>query len=192
MRHFGHFLVIATLLWSASLAAQNYEAKNGVLDLRSVNLQDQSFQLKGTFNFKWKQLLSPEAFNPSTAAPIDFPIEWGGLIVGKDTLTAKGYGTYQLTILLPKSARDIELGLSVQDMYSSYRLFLDGKEVAVNGKVGTSKDEYKPYWLPQAIRFEATRDTLDFVLQVANFDHSKGGVREPIMFGDASEGGITI
>jgi len=187
MRHFGHLLFICSLLLCMPLCAQQPEAKKGVLDLREYNLEEQFFQLRGEFNFEWEQLSSPDAFDAENAESIPFPQAWSGLILGQDTLRSKGYGTYQLTIILPKSARGKELGMSIQDMYSSYRLFINGREVATNGQVGTSREEYTPYWLPQAISFEAETDTLDIVLQVANFDHSKGGVKEPIMFGDAKK-----
>ena len=187
MRQFCQFLIFCGLLCAFNLQAQQPVAKNGLIDLREYPLQGKFFELKGELKFKWNELVRPENFSIENAENIPFPETWGGQILGEDTLSSMGYGTYHLTIVLPESAQGMELGMSIQDMYSSYRLLVNGRELASNGVVATSKEEYTPYWLPQTISFEAETATLDIVLQVANFDHSKGGVKEPILFGDAAE-----
>ncbi|MEX2602988.1 MAG: ATP-binding protein [Gracilimonas sp.] len=76
------------------------------------------------------------------------------------------------------------LALTIPDMYTAYTLFINGVEVARNGTVAKTRDEYTPFWLPTTIpidRFET--DTLEFVLHISNFKHSKGGIRLPIVFG---------
>lgn len=159
----------------------------GVLDLRSIDLKGQAFPLEGELGFFWEQLLEPKDFDKewNNASFISFPEIWNGTIVDEDTLSAKGFATYFLRVLLPKSAMDTELGFSIQDMYSAYRFYMNDREIASNGVVASTADTYKPYWLPQAVTFMVTSDTLNLVLQVANFDHSKGGTKEDVLFGDA-------
>jgi signal transduction histidine kinase/CheY-like chemotaxis protein len=169
-------------------AQESLRAEKAVLDLRNTPLSETAFPLVGEFGFYWKQLLSPEELKSTSHNDtfLEFPTTWNGVINNGDTLEARGYATYYLQILLPKSAIGTDLGFSIQDMYSSYRLFINGKELAANGVVASTKEEYKPYWLPQTASFTATSDTLNLVLQVANFDHSKGGAKEDVLFGSAA------
>ena len=163
------------------------QAIDGVLDLRQTELKESAFPLTGELTFFWQELLEPSEIYKEfdNAVFITFPQVWNGVITEKDTLTAKGYGTYFLRILLPQSAMNTELGFTIQDMYSSYKLYMNNRVIAENGQVAANEDDYKPYWLPQTLNFIATSDTLDLVLQVANFDHSKGGTKEEVLFGDA-------
>ena len=181
--------ILILLFCSLSVYGQDHpQAQNGVLDLRQYDLNEAAFPLEGEFRFYWKQFIEPSRVDQayhSTLFP-DFPMTWNRQVVGKDTLNAKGYATYQVTILLPSLVPNKELALAIQDMYSAYKLYLNEELMASNGVVGTSKENYTPYWLPQTVTFVPKSDTLTLTLQVANFDHSKGGVKEDIVFGDAS------
>lgn len=181
--------LVCLCLCALSLPAQESpRAEKAVLDLRNTPLSETAFPLAGEFGFYWKQLLSPEELNSEISKNtfLEFPATWNGVISNGDTLEARGYATYYLQILLPHSAINTDIGFSIQDMYSSYRLFVNGKELASNGLVASSKEDYQPYWLPQTASFTATSDTLNLVLQVANFDHSKGGAKEDVLFGSAA------
>lgn len=183
------FLAIISLcIISISVNAQKAPlAERGVLDLRTTDLTDRAFPLVGEFEFFWKELLSPEELATKTEDPsfIQFPELWNSAVLEGQELSAKGYGTYAVKILLPESAIGTDLGFGIQDMYSSYRFFMNGRELAHNGVVAATAEAYTPYWLPQTISFRVTSDTLNLVLQVANFDHSKGGTKEEVLFGDA-------
>jgi hypothetical protein len=43
-----------------------------------------------------------------------------------------------------------------------------------------------PEWKPQVVIFPINSDTLHVILQMSNFSHYKGGIREPIFFGNAT------
>lgn len=183
------FLAILSFCFvSLSVNAQEMPvAEKGVLDLRHLDLNEQAFPLVGEFEFFWQELLDPEdlANKPAQGLFIQFPELWNGAQLGNRELTAKGYGTYSVKILLSESAMGTDLGFGIQDMYSSYKFFMNGRELAHNGVVAATAEAYTPYWLPQTVSFRVTSDTLNLVLQVANFDHSKGGTKEEVLFGDA-------
>ncbi len=183
------FLAILSFCFiSVSINAQEIPvAEKGVLDLRHVDLREQAFPLVGEFEFFWQELLDLEelAAKPEQPEFIQFPQLWNGTVLGNQELSAKGYGTYYVKILLPESAMGTDLGFGIQDMYSSYKFFMNGRELAHNGVVASTAEDYTPYWLPQTVSFRVTSDTLNLVLQVANFDHSKGGTKEEVLFGDA-------
>lgn len=180
--------IITTFILGMSLHGQEAPvAEQGVLDLRGLDLRGKAFPLVGEFGFFWKELVDPEDLEAKSgqAAFITFPELWNGEVLGDQKLSSKGYATYYVKILLPESAVGTDLGFGIQDMYSSYRLYMNGRELAHNGVVAKTAEAYTPYWLPQTVSFRVTSDTLNLVLQVANFDHSKGGTKEEVLFGDA-------
>lgn len=184
------FLAIFSICFiSLSANAQDFPvAKEGVLDLRNTDLTDQAFPLIGDFRFFWKQLVTPEELEEKSGDSgfIAFPKLWNGTVFNDEPLSPKGYGTYSVRILLSEKAVGTELAFGIQDMYTSYRLYMNGREIAHNGHVAERAEDYKPYWLPQTVSFMVTSSTLELVLQVANFDHSKGGTKEEVLFGDAT------
>lgn len=155
-------------------------AANGVIDLRQHNFA-QKVNLDGQWLFYWKQLIKPGDV-PGKGIPISFPSLWNGTELNGEKLPSYGYATYTLTILLPKT-KDI-LRISMPDVYSSYRLFLNGKVVAQNGTVTTSAKGYRAHWQYKAFNIHPGIDTLHLVLQISNFVHSKGGIKKPLVLGN--------
>jgi signal transduction histidine kinase/CheY-like chemotaxis protein len=173
-------LVFQVLITFPALAQP--EAETGVLDLRNEDFfQDRAFELKGDFEFYWNELLAPGEFGNKERAYTRFPALWNDT----DSLDAQGYASYRVIVLLPDSIPP--LALSIPDMYSSYRIYADGKLVGENGIPAKSEEDYKPKWLPQTVSLpHVDGPTLQLVIQIANFDHSKGGISQQIMLGNSS------
>lgn len=152
------------------------------LDFSATNFSESNIELDTTWAFYWQQLIpTDELENQSADTLIPFTTNWSN-VPGKDAI---GFASYALTIILP--SYDHPLAIDLPDFYSSYQLYINGIEIASNGKVGISKEEYIPQWLPQTISlptFES--DTLQLLLHIANFDHSKGGAYLPITIGASS------
>ena len=98
---------------------------------------------------------------------------WNKTLLNGKVLPAKGYATYALTILLPQNRK--QLALKLPDVYTSYKLFINGKVFAQNGEPGTSAETTTSHWENTALQLPDNCDTLKLILQVANFVHSKGG-----------------
>lgn len=94
------------------------------------------------------------------------------------------FGTYSVIILLPPHTG--KLAFDIPQLYSSYKLVVNGKLVAENGKPGTSREATVPQWKPQVSEFEPEGDTLRVILQVANFYHYHTGSKQPIYLGPAA------
>jgi hypothetical protein len=77
----------------------------------------------------------------------------------------------------------IDLALQIPHVYSNYKLWINNNVIASNGVVGTSPETSTPQWLPQTVSFRSETDTVDIVLQISNFHHAKGGIREDIRLG---------
>jgi hypothetical protein len=144
---------------------------------------DSSFPLTGQCLYFEGQLLTPEECQKTVGETITFPSLWKAK---NENEAGLGYGTYSLLVLL-KENHSKDLALALPQMYSSYRLWANGKIVAENGIVGKSAEASVPQWRPQTIFIDVPGDSLNVVLQVANFQHAKGGIKEPIYMGTASK-----
>ncbi|HEY1054608.1 MAG TPA: response regulator, partial [Emticicia sp.] len=139
--------------------------------------------LSGEWAFYWKKLLQPEQIG--TTRPdyyIPFTQVWNkDEHLGKP-FKAFGYATYALKIYIDHK-KNPQLSFFIPAPYSSYKLWVNNEVIAHNGVVATSKEAYEPHWLPIKKLYLAQSDTLQFVLQVANFDHYRGGFSQPIIMG---------
>ena len=160
------------------------KAKNGVLDLRNINLNKETVSLNGEWGFYWKNLLS----KPDTALSpqyIHFPLRFDQTTYNGQLLPAIGYATYSLTILLPTKRKS--LALEIPDTYSCYKLFINNEAVAEAGHPDSIAEKAIPKWFSKTQIINTPSDTLQLFLQVANFWHSKGGPYRSILIGDQEE-----
>ena len=175
------------LIFSLSTVhAQSDYARNGILDLREWNFEDQGYvELNGEWEFFMSQLLTQRQLDGSDGVIsdyVDFPSTWNEL--SKSLNPGNGFGTYRLRALITAPQ---QLALEIPHFYSNYTLWINGEKVASNGKVGETKEQSEPQWLPQTVMFDARQDTLDILIHVSNFHHAKGGVREPLRLGTKNE-----
>ena len=177
-------LLLSTLIGlpaGAKQAEQIPRAVKGLIDLRNTDLSTQTVALNGEWGFYWKKLIQT---TDSSLTPVytDFPRLWQSTIINGSALPAIGYASYSLTVLLPHQHG--KLAMEIPDTYSSYRLFMNGQEFSRAGYPDTSKERAEPKWLSKTLQVTSTTDTLQLVLQVANFWHTKGGPYKKILIGD--------
>ncbi|TCC90312.1 response regulator [Pedobacter frigiditerrae] len=156
-------------------------AKQGVIDLRAVSFETK-LALNGEWVFYWNQLIDPNAKPNNEGVIVDFPKKWNDLSINGKQLPSFGYATYQLTLLLPKNKSPFKI--DIPDVYCAYRLFLNGKLVAETGKVSTSAKDFIPHWQYNAFDVPAGTDTAVLILQIANYVHSKGGIKKSLYIGE--------
>lgn len=162
-------------------------ATQGVVDLHNWDFsKDGTLALNGEWEFYWKKILSPMDF-PNNIKPLytKFPKLWNDMNSDSITFSSTGYATYRLLI---KNCPTKELlALNVPTFYDEYQLFINGKSFTKNGKVGKSKEESIPYWLPITKSINDKSDSLELILQVSNYSHHKGGTSLPIEIGDSQK-----
>ncbi len=177
------FLLISLVSFHAKAYqdSQKLMAAQGVMDLRQVDLSQKAVALTGEWGLYWKQLISD---NKPVGPPeyVDFPQLWRDTKVGGQTLPSVGYASYTLTVLLPHQHG--KLALELPDTYTSYRLFINGEEFSSAGKPGTTAENSQPQWIQKTLELTTQSDTLQLVLQVANYWHIKGGPYKKILLGD--------
>ncbi|UXX78337.1 response regulator [Reichenbachiella carrageenanivorans] len=161
------------------------QAERGVLDLRSWQFQKtEPIALAGEWEFYWKQILYPTDFDSLKISPSfrEFPKLWKRDVVGTDTITPEGYATQRLRVIV--NSVTPELAITIPHFYCSYLLFLNGEYIGSNGQVGKSSQTSSPHWQYMTREFKVTSDTLDIVLQISNFEHSRGGSFFDIKLGE--------
>ncbi len=160
-------------------------ASSGVLDLRNWDFDRHGIvNLKGEWEFYWDRLLSPEDFQekqPGKTGLLELPGLWNNFPLAGEELPGRGYATFRLKILVPEGQRSY--GLKITEMESAYRIWVNGKQVARSGRVGTSKDGMVHSWVRKEAFFSSGSGALDLVMQMSNFKHRKGGPEEVMKFG---------
>lgn len=153
----------------------SFHIQKGVLDLKDWNPDSGSIDMTGEWAFYWKQLIRPGEFNSTNSFNyVEFPHLWGDFAEETNDFSSSGYATYRLEVILPKTEEI--LAFQLHDFYSAYEFYLNGELIASNGRVGPSKEESTPQWLPQTIPFRVKQDSNEIVILISNFDHSKGGL----------------
>jgi len=154
---------------------------NSSIDARHWEINKTSLPLNGLCKFFEGQLLTPLECKTASGILIDFPSLFKSK--NKDE-SGLGYATYLITVVVPTDER--AFALTLPQIYSSYQLWANGEVIATNGIVAKTKEESRPQWRPQTVAFQIQSDTLSLVLQIANFHHAKGGIKEPIYLGKSS------
>lgn len=167
----------ALVFFSFILSADAATVREGVLDLRSIPLKDNSVALNGFWRFYPNQLI--HEFPPEKSYTV-VPSWWDAA----EKNPPVHYGTYRLWVLISKEDLHQTLALKMLDVYSSYTLWIDGNFAGSNGKVGTTKETSSPQWKPDIYSFIAEKDTLEIIIHFSNFYHSRSGINSPIYLGD--------
>ncbi len=179
MRILLYILLLSQLaIWNGSA-----QANKGLLHIQQNDLTEKSVKLDGEWEFFWNQLLLPNEITKK-GQYIQFPSLWNDQIIDGQNLSGKGFATYRLQLILPPSSK--EYMLHVEDMYSSFALYFNGELILKNGQPDTSESTYTPQWKPDFVELRHVKDTNELVLQIANFNHYKGGSSESISIGHYS------
>lgn len=176
------FALCSFTAYSASSNPVPY-AKGSVMDLRNQSFA-QEVQLNGGWNFYWNKLINPGTPINTKGIIVDFPFRWDGYNLNGKELPAFGSATFTVTLLLPRLSEP--LTLVVPEMYSAYRLYVNNRPVAENGKVSETPEGFAPYWQYHIVDLPPNSDTVKLTLQIANFVHSKGGTKKSIAIGRKS------
>ena len=186
------FLSTILLLSALELNAKGAEQKavKGILDLRGINSPDHFIiKLNGEWEFYWKRMLRPNDFKTGIIKPDYYgnvPSYWTDYPSDSVKTEKFGYATYRLTVLFPKGFnKPLAIDLPVFD--SSYDIYLDGKYYGGNGIPGESADRTKPEYKRNFFRISTESDSLKIIINVANYDHRRGGFWLPVKLGTFSE-----
>ncbi|MDB5021769.1 MAG: ATP-binding region ATPase domain protein, partial [Pedobacter sp.] len=175
------FILLLSYFVSAANVQDNIPvAQHGLIDLKNQTF-GKEVKLNGKWLFYWKQLLNPSDVSTRAGELINFPSNWNNISSHGNKLPAFGYATYKLTVLLPKTT--FPLSIAMPEVFSAYKLFINGQEAARDGEVSTSELGFVPHWQHNNIEIPAGTEKLVLVLQISNYAHSLGGIKKPIIIG---------
>lgn len=184
------FLLFALLIFfscrPSSVIKKNPVARQGVLDLRGWNFEDDGVvELVGEWEFYGKQFLLENGSIGSDVtnrtAYIKVPGNWNSFDKGENESDGMGYGSYRLKVLLNNSAQHFSFQL--YDVRTAYELYVNGKRLISVGLVGKTRESSEPQYFAQVVDLPNPVTDLDIILHISNFHHRKGGLNTEIEFG---------
>ena len=184
-KHKLHILIIILVILNLVGCSEHQPsvkplAESGVLDLTEVPLQNNVIKIDGQWEFFWNELIDPDELETRTSGNyIQVPSSWNK---HKENVQKSGYGyaTYRLRFI---TNEDIRLALKLPRIFTSYNLWVNGELVASAGKVGKSREEMTPQYLPLVALFNPRQGENEIVVQISNFNHRSGGILESIELG---------
>ncbi len=139
--------------------------------------------LDGNWKFYWKELYSenPSIVEQQSDLLVSCPTTWNDFVIDGQELGSFGYATFVAYVDVARHYEDVALVLS--GFYSAYRLYINGSLVASNGVLGKSKETSTLEWRPQLVRASLHKGRNVLVVEVSNYQHSKGGFFDSIKLG---------
>ncbi|MBO9610299.1 MAG: response regulator [Paenibacillaceae bacterium] len=172
---------------------ENPVAHEGVMDLREWDFaRDGAVKLVGGWEFYRNQLLTPDSFHqnrpPGLPAPqltsmVQVPGNWNRYIADNGSETSRGFGTFRLVIRVGDQP-DVTYGVHVVSVLMASKVFLGGHEVGKSGVTGKTAKETIASNMPYAGFSTVSGDTVEIIVQAANYNFPAGGITYPIEFGD--------
>lgn len=87
------------------------------------------------------------------------------------------------TLRLDNVPQDVDLALFIPEIKSNFRLFVGEHEVASGGIATLERDQAKGYFGNRIVDLGLLPRKVRLTLQVANFEHARGGVHLPLVLG---------
>lgn len=172
---------------SCNLVKPDYSIKavEGKLDLTGWDFgRNGAIDLSGEYEFYWMQHIDPHSFRsespPEPDGYVSVPKTWNVQELNGRKLPGHGYATYRLHITTNEI---IDLSLKILDMGTSFKVFIDDKEVLAVGVPGESMETTVPKYDPAIVDFTPDSTHFDLTFWVSNFHHRKGGAWETIKLG---------
>jgi len=177
------FLTILRLIWFFYHApSEQPMAQDGLLDLRGYDLQDvQTVTLDGEWTFYAERLVE----DPQELHVLEGNhTEMSG---GTDQDSSYKFGTYYLKVLIDENTDLTDLfSISIPSTKTASVLFVNGHLKDQSGDVAADAEHHSGKGSPYVVSFSAEKNEIDIMLQVSNFDTSKGiAVSSPIKFGSS-------
>ncbi len=175
-----HILLFLIIAWTAGFSQKN---ETGVLNYGCLE-EIKVIPLEGYWEFYWSQLLTPKQLRDSSYPHIlaRVPRSWTKYQIDSVNLPNYGFATYHVKIIVPQ--KDRLYSLKIFDVFSAYRVWINDSLFLSVGKVTDNPDEFVPKKQTHILTFFTRSDTIDLVIQIANYTHRKAGLVKAPKFGD--------
>lgn len=161
-------------------------AADGILNLSDWNLErDGPLRLDGEWDIYWRKLLTPADFAgenlPKKDGAMAVPSIWNKRVINGETIGGDGFATFRLKIKV--DTPDAMYGIRFGEILSAYKIWGNGLLLYSAGQPGKTRETTLPSFSPGLTIFRANGHDLDIIIQVSNFHHGWGGIRESIYLG---------
>jgi len=181
--------LVASYAVISATDSPKFQSEEGILDLTQVHVSENPLKLQGEWAFYWQELLSPEDIQIRSTRDgnndrwISIPSSWLGYRLDGQQLNGTGFATFRVVIELSEQDRNERLALRLPTIFHAYKLWLNGELLAEVGVVGQEKSSVTPHLATNLVFFQPENDTVELVMQVANFHHKRGGITKYIELG---------
>lgn len=129
--------------------------------------------------------ISENEVNLEAKRLINIPRSWNNFIIDGAPIGGTGYATYRLRVKLPENNK--HMAIEIQGISTAHKLWVNGELLSSDGKVSSTKEESEAKYYHKVIPLKQNGVTLEFVLQVSNFMHRRGGMWQPIKIGNSDD-----
>lgn len=189
LRWLFSLLFAAALIFAGPAFAQPAPAaKSGALDLRQWDFaRDGPATLAGEWQFFWQQFIDPSAPISAATDAAEFavlPGSWSGALMTGSAFGSDGFASYRLRVDCNKAAG---LTLSLPLQHSAVRVFVNGRELAAQGKPGDTAESARPAVEQAYAPLGDVACPLNIVAHVSNFSHRRGGLVRGMQLGNTEQ-----
>ncbi|TQE83228.1 7TM diverse intracellular signaling domain-containing protein [Leptospira noguchii] len=158
-------------------------AEKGVIDLRKFNLEKDTTQLNGNWEFYWKEPAHENFTNYKTTSYFPVPGIWRDY---NPNFTPEGYATYRLHVLC--ECVDKNFKIRIPRLPGVYEVYFDDQKVYSNGFVGTNSIETLFLAHPLITNVSVPSGDFYITVNVSTFkgNYLKGGIRKPFLIGNGN------
>lgn len=141
---------------------------------------EERLNLETEWMFFWDTLLTNIPNEDTTIDYMKVPAIWEAF-----GFPTTGVATYFLKV---NSDQDYSsLGLIVPEVHASYQLYINDELICANGKVVKDSLKCISQWNPKTVLVSLHKGANTFCLQVANYEHRRGGTYKPLVLGRAEK-----
>lgn len=157
-------------------------AVKGFIDLSQSS---EPAHLDGEWQFAYGKFIGPQS-DENLNDYLIIPGVWNNhprAKTSQDHASGFGFATFRLKVKLPQSWQNMAIKIPI--MSSAYRLWIDDRLVASNGKVSQTPEGAVPENRPQLVLFQRTaeKEFLSILVHVSNYHIHKGGIRVSLYLG---------
>ncbi|EMO96310.1 7TM diverse intracellular signaling domain-containing protein [Leptospira interrogans] len=181
---FFNFLIFISFFTNCSFPPVFQQtAKQGVIDLRKFNLEKNTVQLDGNWEFYWKELTHGIFTTPKNTSYFPVPGIWRDY---DPNFTPEGYATYRLRVLCECINKNFKI--RIPRLPGVYEVYLDNQKVYSNGFVGTNSVETLFLAHPLITNIPVSSGDFYITVNVSTFkgNYLKGGIRKPFLIGNSN------
>lgn len=133
-------------------------------------------RLAGKWEFYWMELLSPSQIekHKNDAILVEVPRSWNKYKIDGQHLPHYGFATYHVKVIVPQKNK--LYAIKFVDVFSAYKVWVNDSFCVEVGKVSDNIKKYRPLKRSEMVGFFARSDTVDVVVQIANYSHKKAGL----------------